>query len=83
MKYRYNLKNLDCGNCALKIEKKLNEDKRINNAKVNFNTLKLVFETNEKNPLELVQNIISKIEPDVIVYENETIKKHTQLLDYY
>lgn len=75
MKYRYNLKNLDCGNCALKIEKKLNEDKRINNAKVNFNTLKLVFETNEKNPLELVQNIISKIEPDVIVYENETIKK--------
>ena len=29
MKYKYNLKNLDCANCAKTIENKLNEDKNI------------------------------------------------------
>lgn len=29
MKYKYNIKNLDCANCAKTIENKLNEDKNI------------------------------------------------------
>ena len=30
------LKNLDCENCALKIEKKLNELEELNNVSLNF-----------------------------------------------
>lgn len=74
MKYKYNISNLDCANCARKIENALNKDKEIKSANLNFNTLKLTIETNNKKPLELVKKIISKIEPNVIVYENE-IKK--------
>ena len=36
MKYKYNIKNLDCANCAKKIEEKLNKDKNIKNTIVNF-----------------------------------------------
>ena len=38
MKYKYNIKNLDCANCAKTIENKLNEDKNIKKAIVNFNS---------------------------------------------
>jgi len=72
MKYKYNLSNLDCANCARKIEESLNNNKEIKNARVNFNTLKLSFETDNKKPLELVKKIINKIEPEVNIYENET-----------
>ena len=75
MKYKYNLVNLDCANCALKIENKLNENKKIRNARVNFNTLKLTFETDEKNPLEMIRTIVSQVEPDVKVFENEQVVK--------
>lgn len=74
MKYKYNINNLDCINCARKIENALNEDKEIKSATLNFNTLKLTIETNNKKPLELVKKIVSKIEPEVVIYENE-IKK--------
>ena len=74
-KYKYNLKNLNCANCALKIENKLNEEESIKNARVNFNTLKLFFETDITEPLNFIQSIVSKIEPEVIVYENEIENK--------
>ena len=74
MKYKYNISNLDCANCAKKIEDALNKDKEIKSVNLNFNTLKLTIETDNKKPLELVKKIVSKIEPNVIIYENE-IKK--------
>ena len=76
MKYKYNISNLDCANCARKIEDALNKDKEIKSANLNFNTLKLTIETDNKKPLELVKKIVSKIEPNVIIYENE-IKKNS------
>ena len=30
MKYKYNIKDLNCANCAKKIEETLNKDKNIN-----------------------------------------------------
>ena len=36
MRYKYKLNNLDCANCANKIEAKLNKDSRIEKATVNF-----------------------------------------------
>ncbi len=70
MKYKYNLKNLDCANCARKIEEELNHDKEIKNASVNFSNLKLTFETDyDKDVLKYIRKIISKVEPDVLVYD--------------
>ena len=62
MKYKYNISNLDCANCARKIEDALNKDKEIKSANLNFNTLKLTIETDNKKPLELVKKIAKKSE---------------------
>lgn len=72
MKYKFNIKNLDCANCARKIEEALNNDKNITKAVVNFANLKLTIETPlETNVLKYVQKIVKNIESDVIIYENE------------
>lgn len=72
MKYKYNISNLDCANCAAKIEEVLNKDENIKSATVNFSNLKLTIETDMKNDvLKYITKIARKIEPDVILYENE------------
>ena len=38
-KYKYNINNLDCANCARKIEEILNKNKELKNAIVNFRCL--------------------------------------------
>lgn len=81
MKYKYNISNLDCANCALKIEDSLNKDKNIINATVNFSSLKLIVETNYSGDvLKYVSKIINKIEPDVVIYEKE-VKEEKILTD--
>ena len=80
MRYTYKIKNLDCANCAKKIEDTLNKDKNINNAILNFATLKLSLDTDVENSYTYVKNIVTSIEPDVIVYKNEdsiTEKNHS------
>lgn len=68
MKYKYKLNNLDCPKCANKIECKLNEQKDIKSAKVNFSKLELTIETDKKDNIkELVSTIIKEIEPEVKV----------------
>ena len=71
------LQNLHCANCALKIEKKLNELEEINNVSLNFSTGTLSFEKNVKHDvLEKIEKEIQKIEKDVvIVREEEKIQK--------
>ena len=66
------LKNLDCANCALKIEKKLNELEELNNVSLNFSTATLSFEKNVKHDvLEKIEKEIQKIEKDVIIVKDE------------
>ena len=43
-KYSYYLKNLDCANCANKIQETLSKEVDLENVVVNFSTLKLNFE---------------------------------------
>jgi len=69
MNYKYNLENLDCANCAKKIEDKLNKDKRFKNVVVNFNLLTLSFKTDIESPFIEVKNIVKSVEPEVIVKE--------------
>ena len=66
------LKNLDCANCALKIEKKLNELEELNNVSLNFSTATLSFEKNVKyDVLEKIEKEIQKIEKDVVIVKDE------------
>ena len=44
-KYEFRLEGLDCANCANKIQNKISENKDYKDVVVNFNTLKLSFET--------------------------------------
>lgn len=66
MKYKYTLKNLDCANCARKIEEEFKKYDEFKNVRVNFSTLKLSYESNNAS-LNKVSNIIKSVEPDVCI----------------
>lgn len=70
-KYRYNIVNLDCANCALKIEKNLNKNSKIKNAIVNFNTSKISFESDYDITLNELNKLIKQIEPESFVTKEE------------
>lgn len=66
-KYRYNINNLDCANCAREIEQMLNKHPQINNAVVNFSTSKVSFESDESFSMDDVNVMIKKVEPDAFL----------------
>ena len=79
-KYRYNISNLDCANCAREIEESLNKNKDFRNVVVNFNTLKLSYESEKEFTINELNTLIKKIEPDTSVSsEEETVKKEFHL----
>ena len=71
MKYKYNIKNLYCANCAKKIEETLNKDKNIKSTSVNFAKQTVIVETNISDPFNYVKDIVEKIEPDAILSKEE------------
>lgn len=81
MKYKYNIKNLDCANCAKKIEENLNKDKNIKSASINFAKQTVTVETNISDPFNYVKDIVEKIEPDAILSKEEI--KETKNKDIY
>ena len=66
-KYEFKLEGLDCANCANKIQIKLAENKEYKDVVVNFNTLKLSFETDTFVSNEEIEKIVKSLEPDVEV----------------
>lgn len=70
--YKFNIKNLDCANCANQLEKSLQTINIIKNVRISFITQKLIFEClkeNKKLALEQIKKIIKKEEPDVTIEE--------------
>lgn len=69
-KYEFILEGLDCANCANKIQYKFTENINYYNVVVNFNTLKLSFETEDDFDVDLdeVSRVVKSLEPDVIVH---------------
>ena len=56
------VQNLDCANCALKIEKTLNNMPELSNVRLNFSTSTLTFEQNTNKDLsDLIEKEIQKI----------------------
>ena len=66
MKKIYQLENLDCANCAAKIENAVREINGVTNASVSFMTQNLMIETDADidQIMEEVKKVIRKVEPD-------------------
>ena len=61
-KYKYNLKNLDCANCALKIENKIRELENINNVSINFLTEKFLLDAKDEFFEEIRLTLMEKFD---------------------
>ncbi len=78
------LENLDCANCAAKIENSLNNMDELSNVKLNFSTSTLSFEQNSDNDLlDIIEEKIQAIEKEVIIVKDKKREQKTfwQLLD--
>ena len=79
-KYKYNINNLDCANCAREIEETLNKRDDINNVIVNFNTSILSYESEKEFTLNELNSIVKSVEPDSYLSEEKIeIKKEYHL----
>lgn len=74
-KFKYNINNLDCANCAREIEEILNNRADFKNATVNFNTCKIIYESDKDYSLDELNQIIKAVEPDAYITMEEAKKE--------
>ena len=77
-KYKYRLNNLDCANCANKIEERLKKESNLSDVVVNFSSLTLSFMSNDDIKIEDISSIVTKIEPEVVVTKIDEEVKETK-----
>ena len=77
-KYKYRLNNLDCANCANKIEERLKKENNLSDVVVNFSSLTLSFMSNDDIKIEDISDIVTKIEPEVVVTKIDEKVKETK-----
>lgn len=68
MKKEYNITGLDCGHCALTLEKYLQKVDGVISASINFSTSKLYLEIEDDKVLSTIKNInktVKQVNPDV------------------
>ncbi len=68
MRKVFKLENLDCANCAAKMEEAIKKINGVQNASMRFMTQKLVIEADEANMdavLDEAVKVCKKIEPDM------------------
>lgn len=67
MKKVFKLEDLDCANCAAKMEDAINKMDAVNSARVNFMTQKLTIDIDDDKfeaTMTAVQKAMAKVEPD-------------------
>ena len=73
MKKSFDIKNIDCANCAAKIEDRINKLKGVKEANLNFMMEKLTIEFESDGDdkvmqvIDEVKKIVSKVEPDAVI----------------
>ncbi len=84
-KHKFTLKDLDCANCANKIQNKLAENKDYENVVVNFNTLRLTLESEleYENVKSNVIKVISELEPEVEVLDINKPYTHNEKHEFH
>lgn len=76
--YEFILKDLDCANCANKIQVALSKNENLKDVVVNFNTLKLKYKTDTVSKEE-VEKIVHEVEPEVELIEEAEQKSENKL----
>lgn len=67
MKKRYKLQDLDCANCAAKMEEAIKKIDGVNDANVNFMTQKMMVDAIDEKFDDIMQEVVrvcAKVEPD-------------------
>lgn len=70
MKKVINLEDLDCANCAAKMECAVKKVEGVTNANVNFMMQRMTVEIDNENPqavLAEIKKVCKKVEPDCIL----------------
>lgn len=72
MKKVFSIKNIDCANCAAKIEDKINKINGVEEAVLNFMmeklTVEFVADTDDEilKVIEEIKKVVGKMEPDAV-----------------
>ena len=67
---KYNLTDLDCANCAAKMEDAIKKIDGVNNATVSFMAQKLTIDADDSrfdSIMKEVVNVCRKVEPDCVI----------------
>lgn len=68
MKKEYELRGIDCGNCAAKIERAVNQLEQVESATVNLIAQKLILETKSEDGIDKeINDLVDAIEPGIEV----------------
>ena len=70
MKKTFELEDLDCANCAAKMERGIEKIKGVNSVSVDFMTQKIVLDCDDNAVDEIIaemKKVCHKIEPDCII----------------
>ena len=70
MKKKFKLKNLDCANCAAKMEEAVKRIEGVSDATVSFMTQKMSIEADEGRFDEIMKEVVAvckRIEPDCVI----------------
>jgi copper chaperone CopZ len=71
MKKRFNLTDLDCANCAAKMENAIKKLDGVQDASVNFMTQKLMLDADDARFDEILREVVAvcrKVEPDCVIH---------------
>ena len=71
MKKRFNLTDLDCANCAAKMEANIKQISGVKDASVSFMTQKMMVDADDARFDEIMQEVVAickKIEPDCVIH---------------
>ncbi|MBO4415833.1 MAG: cation transporter [Lachnospiraceae bacterium] len=70
MKKKFNLEDLDCANCAAKMEEAIKKIDGVKNASVNFITQKMMVDADDDRFEAIMDEVVSvckKVEPDCTI----------------
>jgi copper chaperone CopZ len=71
MKKTYKLEDLDCANCAAKMETAIKKINGVTDASVSFLTQKMTVESDCEDQSEIMKEVVKvckKVEPDCIIH---------------
>ena len=70
MKKKFKLQDLDCANCAAKMEEAIRKIEGVSDATVSFMTQKMTIEADDSRFDEIMKEVVSvcrKVEPDCVI----------------